>query len=102
MHAERGQAFAEAFGDFCVEKWEQAIAAVDQRYLDSKRHEDGRVFAADHAAADYGEALRDAIHLQKCVGVEDVDVVEGDFWRTMRVGACGDEDFFGLQPARCV
>ena len=37
--------------------------------------------------------------LKEGVGVENVDVVEGDFRRAMRLGAGGDENSFGLETA---
>jgi hypothetical protein len=87
-----GRSFAEALGNFGIEKREQGVAAIHQRDGNAKSHEDGSVFAADDAAADDREAFGNALHLQESVGVESVDVVEGDFGRAMRLGTGGDEN----------
>jgi hypothetical protein len=55
---------------------------------------------ADDAAADYREASRDALHLQKRVGIKNVDVVEGDLRWPVRLGARGNENDFAAQAAR--
>jgi len=66
-HAKLRQPFAQACGNFRVEKRQDAIAAVHQRHFRAQRGEDGRVFAADHAAAHHREAARNRIHFQNGV-----------------------------------
>src|SRR5207253_3193877 len=78
------------------------IATVDQSDLEAKRHKNGSVFAANDATTNYGQAFGYAVHLQKGVGVEGVDIVEGDLRRAMRLRARGDEDHIALEPARAV
>src|SRR5713101_823577 len=102
MHAEGLEAVAEAVGNFVVEKRKKTVAAVDKSNLDSEGFENGSVFATDHAAADDGEAFRNAVHLEKSVGIESMNIVEGDLRGAVGLRPGGDEDDFTLQPARAV
>src|SRR5260370_22385380 len=61
--------------------------------------EEGCVSTADNAAADDGQASGDVLHLEKSVGVESVNVVEGNLRGPMGLGAGGDENDFSGQPA---
>src|ERR1700676_742207 len=99
VHAERGEAVAQAIGNLVVEKREQPIAPINECDVNSKRLEDGGVFAANHPATDDSQAFGNAIHQKKRIGIESMDVVEGDFRRTMRLRAGGDENDFTLQMA---
>jgi hypothetical protein len=96
MHAQSGEAVAETIGNFSVEKWEKTIAPINESYINAEGFEDGGILAANDAAADDRQALGNAIHLKKGVGVKGVNVVEGDFWRTMWLGAGRDEDDIAL------
>src|SRR6266403_430334 len=86
MHAESGEPVAQTIGNLIVKKWKQTVAAVHESYVHSKSLEDGSVFAADDAAANDREAFGDAVHLQKSVRVERMNVVESDLRRSMGLG----------------
>lgn len=79
LHAKRGKPHPESLGNLRIEERQQAVPAIHQRDLHAERDKYGRVLAANHAAADYREALRDAIHPQERIRVEDPDVVESYF-----------------------
>ena len=96
-HAKVREAVAETAGDFRVKKRQQAVAAIDKRDVDSKSDENRCVFAADHAAADNREAFWDAVHLKKCVRIEGMDVVKGNFGRAVGLRAGGDENDFAAE-----
>src|SRR6266850_1877268 len=102
MHAEGREPVAQTIGNLVVKKWEQPITAVHEGDVHAESFEDGSVFATDDAAADDREAFGDAIHLQKSVRVERVNVVESDLSGPMRFGAGGDEEDFAFQPARAL
>ena len=97
LHAKRGKPHPESLGNLRIEERQQAVPAIHQRDLHAERDEYGRVLAANHAAADYREALRDAIHPQERVRVEDPDVVESYFWRTVRSTSSGNENHIATQ-----
>src|SRR5277367_1899157 len=101
-HAERGEAIAEAVGDFRVEERQEAIASVNERDLNSESDENGCVFTADDAAADHGEAFRDAVHLKKCVRIKRVNIIEGDLGRAMRLRTGGNQNDFAVQTTHAV
>src|SRR5437762_262790 len=92
MHTKGGEPVAKTIGNLIVEKWEKAVAPVHERDIHTKGFEDRSVFAADDAAADDSQAFRNAVHLKEGVGVKSVNVVEGDFRRTMGLGAGANED----------
>src|SRR5262249_46504261 len=100
MHTETGEAIAQTVGDFPIEKRKEPIAAIDQCYLNSESHKDRCIFAADDTPAYHRETLGNAIHLKKSVGIERVDVVEGNFRGTMRLGTRGDKNDSAAQRAR--
>ena len=96
MHANVCKAIAQTIRNLVVKKWKQTVAAVHDSYVNSKRLEDGSVFAADDTAANDREAFGDAVHLQESVRVERVNVVEGDLRGAMGLGASGDEEDFAF------
>ncbi len=100
MHADVRKAITQAIGNLVVKKWKQTIAAVYEGDVDSKRLEDGGIFTANDAAANDGEAFWDAVHLQKSVRVERVNVIESDLRGAMGFGAGGDEEKVSFQEAR--
>ncbi len=89
-------------GNFSIEKRQQTVAAIDEGDFDSERHENRSIFAADDAAADNGEALGNAVHLQKCVRIKGMDIVERDFRRAMGLRAGGDQNDFAAKTARSI
>src|SRR6266850_3152093 len=96
MHAEGGEAVAQTIGNLVVKKWKQTVAAVHEGDVHAESFEDGSIFATDDAAANDREAFGDAIHLEKRVRVERVNVVESDLSGPMRFGAGGDEEDFAF------
>ena len=66
--------------------------------FDAKRRERARVFAADHAAADHRQLLRQRFQLEDLVRVVDAIVLEWKHRRTQRRGAGGDQDFLAANP----
>src|SRR5439155_13259083 len=84
IHAKFREAVAEAIGDFGIEKWKQTIAAVHQGHFHAERHEDRGVLATNNTAADDSERFWNAIHLQKCVRIESVYVIEENFGGAIR------------------
>src|SRR5437867_4384228 len=76
--------------DFSVNKGKKPVAHVYQRYSHTQRREDSGVLAPDHAAADDGHALGDAVHMQYRIGIVNHPVIERDVCGMMRRGARRD------------
>ena len=102
MHAEICKTIAQAVRNFVVEEGKKPVAAIHQSDFDAESHKNGGILAADDPAANHGKTLRDAVHLEKRVRVESVNVIEGNFCRAMRLRARGDEDHISLQAARSI
>eukprot|EP00913_Durusdinium_trenchii_P023283 g21861.t1 len=64
--------------DFAVAEFEQSFAAVDDRDVHTEGREHDRVLDADHAAADDNHRSRDALQIEKVVGIENRFAVEGN------------------------
>ncbi len=79
MHPKCSETVAEAIGDLVVEKREKPIAPVDECDVNTESFENGSVFAADDAATNHREALRNALHLEEGVRVKSVNIVESNF-----------------------
>ena len=70
-----------------IQERQQAVPAIHQRDLHAKRAEDRCVLAANYTAADHGQALGDALHLQESVGIKNADVVESYLCRPVRLAS---------------
>ncbi len=79
MHPKCSETVAKAIGNFVVKKGEKPVAPVDECHVNTESFENGSVFAADDAATNHREALRNAVHSEKSVGVKSVNVVESNF-----------------------
>ena len=85
----------ELFDQFVIDEIEKGRARVDQRHRDIEGIEDRRVFDADDAGADDGEASRQPRQFDDVVAVEHVGAVERHVVGPERPGAAGDQNVGG-------
>ena len=83
--------------DLAVDVAHERRASVDEVYLHAEGGEDGGILGSDHAGADYGEHLRDAVDVQDRVAVADELVVERYVGRAVGRGAGGDENLVAFE-----
>ncbi len=89
-----GEARLEQRRYLIVEEGQQRLVAVDQRHLDAQRLKQRRVLAADDAATNDDQRLRQAAQAQDAVAVEDA-LAEGHLRRAHGPRARRDQDVVG-------
>ena len=95
-HAVRGHGVGQAAGDFRIEKRHQRVAAIHQMHFGTQRGERAGIFAADHAAADHDELLRQRLEFEDFVRVMHAVVLEGELRRSQGRRTCGDENLLAV------
>ena len=82
--------------DFVIEKWQQGLALVDDRYPNAKRCEHRCIFHTNDASANNDHGARNLSQLQKVVADQNSLPIKSDVWIACCVRATGNDDMLGL------